>query len=35
MLSFKSWLSLVVLLAAVPAMAIDRAAEIERLKPVP
>lgn len=32
--SFKSWLSLVVLLAAVPAMAADRAAEIERLKPV-
>jgi clan AA aspartic protease (TIGR02281 family) len=34
MLSFKFRLSLVVLLAAVPAMAIDRAAEIERLKPV-
>ena len=34
MLSFKSRLSLVVLLAAVPAMAIGRAAEIERLKPV-
>lgn len=34
MVSFKSRLSLVVLLAAVPAVAADRAAEIERLKPV-
>lgn len=33
MLPFKYWLSLA-LLAAVPAMAADRAAEIERLKPV-
>lgn len=33
-MSFKLGLSLVVLLAAVPAMAADRAAEIERLKPV-
>lgn len=32
--SFKYRLSLVLLLAAVPAMAADRAAEIERLKPV-
>lgn len=32
--SFKSWLSLAVLLAAVPAVAADRTAEIERLKPV-
>jgi hypothetical protein len=34
MLSFKFWLSLAMLLAAVPAVAVDRAAEIERLKPV-
>jgi hypothetical protein len=34
MLSLKSRLSLVVLIAAVPAMAADRTAEIERLKPV-
>ncbi len=34
MLSLKSRLSLVALIAAVPAMAADRAAEIERLKPV-
>jgi predicted aspartyl protease len=34
MRSFKCRLSLVVLLAAVPAVAADRAAEIERLKPV-
>jgi TPR repeat protein len=30
---FRSWLSLVVLLAAMPAGAVDHAAEIERLKP--
>jgi clan AA aspartic protease (TIGR02281 family) len=34
MVTFKSRLSLVVLLAAAPAVAADRAAEIERLKPV-
>ncbi len=34
MRSFKSWLSLAVLLAVAPAVAVDRAAEIERLKPV-
>jgi clan AA aspartic protease (TIGR02281 family) len=34
MLSLKFRLSLVVLIAAVPAMAADRTAEIERLKPV-
>ncbi len=34
MRSFKCRLSLVVLLAAMPAVAADRAAEIERLKPV-
>lgn len=34
MLSLKSRLSLIVLIAAVPAMAADRTAEIERLKPV-
>jgi clan AA aspartic protease (TIGR02281 family) len=34
MQSFKYWLSVAVLLAAVPAAAADRAAEIERLKPV-
>jgi clan AA aspartic protease (TIGR02281 family) len=32
--SFKFWLSLVGLLVAVPAVAADRAVEIERLKPV-
>jgi hypothetical protein len=34
MLSLNSRLSLVALIAAVPAMAADRTAEIERLKPV-
>jgi clan AA aspartic protease (TIGR02281 family) len=34
MQSFKSWLSVALLLAAMPAVAADRAAEIERLKPV-